>query len=88
MKIKATPRRVNFAQYASDFNVALYGALGLSTIAIALKTGLTPCQVVYRLNKAQIKRADYRNADPSGYAAIVLNHASQAVSDKLRKALA
>jgi hypothetical protein len=46
-----------------DF-AARYGMMGLTTKAIAAKTGLTESQVQYRLGKAKIKRAGkegYRN---------------------------
>lgn len=44
-----------------DLQCAILGAIGFSTKFIAEKTGLTPCQIGYRLNKGRIKRADYRN---------------------------
>lgn len=54
-------RRVNFHRFEEDFEVALLGSLGLSTKYICKQTGLTPCQVTYRLMKSKVKRADYRN---------------------------
>lgn len=56
-----TQRRfVNFTGNEDDFTVAMMGALGFGTHAIQEKTGLTFCQVTYRLNMGGIKRADYR----------------------------
>lgn len=46
----------------TDLEVAVRGALGQTTKAIARRTKLTECMVQYRLSKARIKRADYRNA--------------------------
>jgi len=46
----------------SDEDIAAQLALaGQSTKAIMLETGLTQCQVIYRLHKAGVKRADFRN---------------------------
>lgn len=45
----------------ADFTCAQLGAWGFSTQAIAKRTGLTKCQVTYRLHKAAIKRKDYRD---------------------------
>jgi hypothetical protein len=46
-----------------DLQCAILGGLGFSTKMIAERTGLSPCQISYRLNKAEIKRADYRNGE-------------------------
>ena len=46
----------------SDEDIAAQLAMGgQTTKAIMLETGLTECQVVYRLHKAGVKRADFRN---------------------------
>lgn len=58
---KAKHRRVDFIRDPVDFQCALLGALGLSTSYIGKETELTPCQITYRLHKANVKRADYRN---------------------------
>lgn len=65
MKRRTPPRRVDFFARSDDFAVALHGAMGRSTTFIARLTGLTPCQVQYRLSRAQIRRADYRNGTGS-----------------------
>lgn len=44
-----------------DFDVALLGSLGKSTKFICQYTGLTPCQVTYRLANGRVKRKDYRD---------------------------
>ncbi len=47
----------------SDEDIAARLALcGLSTAAIMEETGLSESQVIYRLNKARIKRRAYRDA--------------------------
>jgi hypothetical protein len=56
---------VDFVNNKHDIQCAIMGRLGLSTKFIKERTGLTPCQVGYRLNKKSIKRADFRNGrDP------------------------
>lgn len=44
-----------------DLQCAILGGMGFSTVMITETTGLTPCQVNYRLHKAGIKRKDYRD---------------------------
>lgn len=46
-----------------DFECVLLGSLGFSTRLIQNRTGLTPSQVAYRLRRAGVKRADYRNGE-------------------------
>ncbi len=53
--------KVDFYQNQADIEAALLGSLGFSTSYIEARTRLTKCQVQYRLGKAHIKRADYRN---------------------------
>ncbi len=57
--MRTTPRR--FDPHGDDFDCIMYGSLGMSTKFIARKTGLTQCQVGYRLNKSETKRSDYRD---------------------------
>lgn len=54
------PLRVNWTS-DEDLECAILGALGFSTKFIMERTGLTHCQVGYRLNKGSIKRKDYRD---------------------------
>lgn len=56
------PKRVSWSN-DECLEVAILGALGFSTRYICERTGLTPCQVSYRLGKGSIKRADYRNGE-------------------------
>lgn len=56
------PRRVTWLD-DDDLRCALLAKLGFSTKMICETTGLTPCQVSYRLNKARIKRKDYRDGE-------------------------
>ena len=53
--------KVSFSESETDRRVATLAEFGMSTKFICEETGLTPCQVSYRLNKAQIKRRDYRD---------------------------
>lgn len=46
-----------------DLQCAILGALGFSTHYIMEMTGLSACQISYRLRKGTIKRADYRNGE-------------------------
>jgi len=56
------PRRVDFFMQMQDLRCVLLAAAGLSTAAIAGKTGLTECQVSYRLGKSEQGR---RRGDPT-----------------------
>ena len=53
--------KVNFSANAQDFQAAVLGSLGYSTAYIMARTNLSASQVVYRLGKAKVRRADYRN---------------------------
>lgn len=64
------PRRVDF-EVDHDRTAAVLGILGFSTRYITQRTGLTPCQVTYRLHKLEIRRADYRNGDTDVATAVV-----------------
>lgn len=57
----AEPRPVDFDLNPDDLECALLGKAGWHTQAIAEATGLTQSQVTYRLGRAGVKRADYRN---------------------------
>ena len=46
-----------------DLKAAIMAAMGFSTKFICDETGLSPCQVTYRLRKANIRRATYRNGE-------------------------
>ena len=60
--MKTRPMRVNWAS-DEDLQCAILGAMGFSTRFIGEQTGLSPCQISYRLFKGRIKRADYRNGE-------------------------
>jgi hypothetical protein len=59
---KYQPRTVDLLD-GDDFECVLLGSLGFSTRLIQSRTGLTPSQVGYRLRRAGVKRADYRNGE-------------------------
>jgi hypothetical protein len=61
--MKAQSRRVNFFESEKDMEVLILGELGFSTRFITGTTGLTPCQVGYRLHKGEVRRGDYRNGE-------------------------
>jgi hypothetical protein len=65
------PMRVDFVNHAVDLRVAVLGSLGFATDYIAAKTGLTRCQVLYRLRRAGVRRLDYRNGDSAVVANVV-----------------
>ncbi len=54
------PRAVNW-QDTESLQCGMLASWGMSTKKIMEDTGLTACQVSYRLKLAGIKRADYRN---------------------------
>lgn len=62
---------VNPFQHPSDFEAAMLGSFGFSTNAIAKRTGLTKCQVTYRLGRFGIYRRDYREGKNIGAEAVV-----------------
>lgn len=59
---RTNPKRVNWTS-DEDLQCAILGALGFSTKYIGEQTGLTNCQITYRLGKGSIKRKDYRNGE-------------------------
>ena len=61
--IRVTPKRVNFLTEHADQDVFIMGALGWATDKICKHTGYSKCQVTYRLGRAEVKRADYRNGE-------------------------
>lgn len=56
------PLRVTWSS-DEDIQTAILAGMGFSTKFITETTGLTKCQVSYRLHKAGIKRAAYRNGE-------------------------
>ncbi|HLX61047.1 MAG TPA: hypothetical protein VKX17_07170 [Planctomycetota bacterium] len=59
---RVQPRPVRLF-HGKDFLCALLGSLGFSTKFIVDRTDLTPGQISYRLRRAGVKRADYRNGE-------------------------
>jgi hypothetical protein len=63
----AIPRQVDFFDKKDDHACALYASMGFSTRFICEQTGLTKCQVTYRIQKAGLtikngtSRMDFRN---------------------------
>jgi hypothetical protein len=53
--------KVSFLENRWDMEALVLGSLGFSTEYIQARTGLTMCQIGYRLHKAAVRRADYRN---------------------------
>jgi hypothetical protein len=75
-------RLVDFVNKKKDRECALLGAMGFSTGYIAAKTKLSPGQVGYRLGKAGIFRADFRNGS-SEFAKLVLRQSRPVVDAQL-----
>jgi hypothetical protein len=61
MAARGKPRRVDFGLHKQDFEAALLGSLGQSTLSIAVSTQLSRGQVTYRLRKAGVRLGDYRS---------------------------
>lgn len=80
----AKPRPVDFVNDAMCLRAAILGSLGFSTAAITDRCGYTPSQVLYRLKKAGITRAAYRNGG-SAMAIYVVRAATAKASDILRE---
>lgn len=66
-------RKVDLIYNPDDYKVCVMGSLGLSTKAICEATGLSHCQVTYRLNKGAIKRSEYRDGTSTIACAIIAN---------------
>lgn len=84
------PRKVDFLTNGDDFDVVLLGMIGWSTQAIAAKTGLSWNQVTYRLGRAGITRADYRNGESAAaksmYQAVTKQHIYRDMATKTLRA--
>lgn len=79
-------RHVDLLHDETDFKVCTLASLGLSTKAICIQTGLSFCQVNYRLNKASIKRKDYRDGE-SPVAAFIMRQAQGMAAPIVKKAI-
>jgi len=79
------PKRITWT-HDDELQCAILGGQGFSTKMICARTGLTPCQVSYRLNKARIKRADYRNGN-SDVASQVLSRTRLLNANQIRQIL-
>ena len=82
----ARRRRVDLLDDPADFQCALLASLGFSTRYISQKTGLSACQVTYRLTKGQVRRADYRNGT-SDIARSILRRNADIAEPLLRRAI-
>lgn len=78
--------KVDFFANRDDLRTAMLGALGFSTRYIAAQTKLTTCQIQYRLNKAAIRRLDYRNGD-SDVAHLVFKQVQSQVYERIKPKL-
>lgn len=66
------PKRITFSdQQGDEVLVLVLGELGLFSRAIAEKTGLTLCQVNYRLNRAGITRRSYRDGSSQTVSTVI-----------------
>jgi hypothetical protein len=78
--------QVDFLRNRHDLQVLILGELGFSTAFIESRTGLTPCQVTYRLGRRGVRRATYRNG--GGAAIFVLSAAERHIARQVRDSLA
>ena len=87
-QLKRRPRRVDFYERKDDHECALLAAMGMSTSYIMAKTGLSACQVTYRIGLAGFttangcSRMDYRNGK-SPFASYVLSVARTSADNRL-----
>jgi len=84
--MKTKPKLVNWTSNPDDIKCAIMGKLGLSTKAIARETGLTKCQIGYRLHKAKIRRVDFRDGN-SETSKLVMNSCANKVKSLFYKEL-
>lgn len=82
-----TPRRVDYFRYDEDYECAFLGAFGFSTRFIMSKTKLSANQITYRLQKAEIRRMDFRDGS-SEFAQMMLRNVRQKADVKLHRMLA
>lgn len=91
-KIPVKARPVDFFEQHTDHDCALYAAMGFSTKFIAEKTGLSDCQIGYRIAKAGLttengtSRMDFRNGT-SPFCRPLLSAARRFVDQDLKKHL-
>ena len=85
-KVKIQKRFVDYVNKRKDHEAALLGALGMSTRFIQARTGLTPCQISYRLSKGGIKRIATRNGE-GPFARTLIQTAREQVDLKLMQHL-
>lgn len=71
--MRTKPRKVTWTSN-DELRCAILAGMGFSTKLIMEETGLTACQISYRLKMAAIKRADYRNGN-SDMAKRMMEHA-------------
>lgn len=77
--MKTKPQRIHWTS-DEDIRCAVLGGMGFSTKMIAENTGLTNCQISYRLHKGNIKRRDYRDGT-SDVAARVMGYIPKSKAD-------
>ena len=74
---------VDFTRNKGDLTALVMGSLGFASRFIEAKTGLTICQVAYRLRKGNVKLKDYRNGDGEE-ASLALNWLEMRVAKRIR----
>lgn len=79
---KTKPMRVQWAS-GEDINCAILAGMGFSTKMIMEQTGLTACQISYRLHKGRIFRRDYRDGN-SDVAQRMMNTANRMTHKEIR----
>jgi hypothetical protein len=84
--MSAKPQRVVWKSSA-DLECAIMGALGFSTKFIGERTGLTPCQISYRLKRGDIRRSDYRNGTSRIALRVINKIAPRGMTGQIRKEL-
>jgi hypothetical protein len=83
---RATARKVDLLYNPDDFKVCMMAGIGMSTKAICEATGLSHCQVTYRITRANIKRAAYRNGE-SPVAKAMLRQTTEVAAPLIKKQL-
>ena len=81
-------RLVDFLNNEQDLQALVLGKLGFSTLFITQKTKLTAGQVLYRLRKQGIRRADYRDGRASDVQTLVFVSILPVISRHTRDQLA
>lgn len=77
--------KLDFLSNSRDLDVLIYGELGFSTAFIMEQTGLEKGPVYYRLQRAGVRRNDYRNGTSAVAKAVLRSHLGLAKREAVKQ---